>query len=89
MLVTWVKEIENERLISKAFENRERNSTCLQISDFVESCNNQLIFPHINHLFLKTVSIILGSKYLTHQTSSQKKKKILKYYNIQDEKLHI
>ena len=79
MLVTWVKEIENERLISKAFENRERNSTCLQISEFVESCNNQLIFHHINHLFLKTVSIILGSKYLNHQTSSQKHTEALQY----------
>ena len=79
MLVTWVKKIENQRLISKAFENRERNSTCLQISEFVESCNNQLIFHHINHLFLKTVSIILGSKYLNHQTSSQKHTEALQY----------
>ena len=79
MLVTWVKKIENQRLISKAFENRERNSTCLQISEFVESCNNQLIFHHINRLFLKTVSIILGSKYLNHQTSSQKHTEALQY----------
>ena len=79
MLVTWVKKIENQRLISKAFENRERNSICLQISEFVERCNNQLIFHHINRLFLKTVSIILGSKYLSHQTNSQKNTEALQY----------
>ena len=79
MLVTWVKRIENQQLVSKVFENRERNSTCLQIFQFVESCNNQLIFHHINHLFLKTVSIIHGSKYLNHQTSSQKNTEPLQY----------
>ena len=79
MLVTWVKRIENQQLVSKVFENRERNSTCLQIFQFVESCNNQLIFHRINHLFLKTVSIIHGSKYLNHQISSQKNTEPLQY----------
>ena len=56
MLVTGVKKkIENQRQVSI-------NSTCLQISYSMEICDNQLIFYHIDRLFLKTFSNIIGSK---------------------------